>query len=58
MTKNEYAQYFGYCSNNNYDKVLEELKQKLNELEVPLTPKQEFEYKYNDYKENWRKLIQ
>ncbi len=39
------------------EKTLEELKQKLQELNIPLTSKQEFENKFQYYKENWRELI-
>ncbi len=39
------------------EKVLEVLKQKLNELNIYLTPREEFEKQYNYYKENWRNLI-
>lgn len=39
------------------EKTLEELKQKLSELNISLTPKEEFKTKYEHYKENWRKLI-
>ena len=40
------------------EKTLEELKQKLDELKIPLTPKEDFENKFNYYKENWRNLIE
>jgi hypothetical protein len=36
---------------------LMELKDKLNELNIPLTPREEFDERYNYYKENWRRLI-
>ncbi len=39
-------------------KTLEYLKNKLNELNIPLTPKEEFNKKYQYYKENWRQLVQ
>ncbi len=42
----------------NKQKTLNELKEKLNELNIPLTPKEEFNEKYNSYKENWRRLIE
>lgn len=37
--------------------VYEQLKQKLLELGVKLTPKEEFENKFNYYKKNWRTLV-
>lgn len=39
------------------EKILEELKQKLAELNVLLTPKAEFTEKYNYYKQNWKELL-
>jgi predicted adenylyl cyclase CyaB len=44
-------------SNKEKEKNLEELKQKLNQLNIPLTPKQEFEDKFKHYEQNWRELI-
>ncbi len=41
----------------NQEQVYEFLKNKLKELNIKLTPKEEFDKKYNYYKENWRKLI-
>lgn len=41
----------------NKEKVLQELKQKLAELKVQETPKEIFTEKYNYYKEHWRELI-
>lgn len=38
------------------EKVYEFLKNKLEELNVNLTPKEEFDKKFSYYKENWRKL--
>ncbi len=60
----DYTKGYGYIielekliSNETKEKVLEELKQKLLELDVPLTPREEFERQFNYYKQNWRKLI-
>lgn len=39
------------------EQVLEELKQKMNELNIPLTPRKEFEEKYEHYRQNWERLI-
>ena len=41
----------------NKEKALEILKEKLKQLNIELTPKEEFEAKYNYYLKNWRKLI-
>jgi len=38
-------------------KTLEYLKDKLKELEIELTPKEEFNNKYEHYLKNWEKLI-
>ncbi len=55
----------GYCyiielekmsEEDNKEKILEELKTKLNSLNIPLTPKEEFSRKYEDYKENWQEF--
>ena len=37
--------------------ALEELRQKFYELDTPITPKEEFSKKYNEYKQNWGELI-
>lgn len=42
----------------NKEKILEMLKQKLELLGIPLTPKEEFDRKYEHYKENWKMLIE
>ena len=36
--------------------VLLSLKEKLRELNLPLTSKEEFDARYKHYKENWQKL--
>ena len=38
------------------EKTLEFLREKLNQLNIPLTPKEEFHKKYLNYKENWKVL--
>jgi hypothetical protein len=38
-------------------KTLEFLREKLNQLNIPLTPKDEFQNKYLNYKENWKTLV-
>ena len=40
----------------NKEEIYEFLKNKLEELDVELTPKEEFDNKFKHYKENWRKL--
>lgn len=37
------------------EKTLELLKSRMNDLNVTLTPKEEFNEKYEDYKKNWKK---
>ena len=61
----DYTKGYGYilelekmANQENKGRVLEELNKKLNELEISLTPKEEFEDKYKHYKENWEQLIQ
>lgn len=60
----DYTKGYGYIielekisSEYEKERVLEELKQKINELNILITPREEFETKYNYYKENWRNLI-
>lgn len=43
-------------SEEDKDETLELLKQKMKELGIPITPREEFEKKYEHYKENWREL--
>ena len=38
------------------DEALKELKEKLVELDIKLTPREEFDEKCEDYKLNWREL--
>lgn len=44
-------------SEENKDKILEELNQKLNELNIEQSTKEEFDEKYQYYRKNWRNLI-
>lgn len=60
----DYTKGYGYIielekmsNEEDKEKILEELKQKLQELNIPLTSKKEFENKFQDYKKNWRELI-
>lgn len=41
----------------NKESVLQELREKFKELNIEITSKEEFNNKFNEYKENWRKLI-
>ena len=61
----DYTKGYGYIieleklsDEDNKDIILNELKEKLNELNLLLTPKDEFDERYNYYKENWRRLIE
>jgi len=61
----DYTKGYGYIieleklsSEEDKEKVLEELKTKLKELNIPLTSRDEFDERYNYYKENWRRLIE
>ena len=60
----DYTKGYGYIleleklsSEKEKDSALELLKQGLKHLDIPLTPKQEFDAKYKYYKENWQSLI-
>lgn len=59
----DYTKGYGYiielerlCSEDEKEKILENLKQKLKELNAPLTPKDEFERKFKYYEKNWERL--
>lgn len=59
----DYTKGYGYIielekmsDEENKATVLEELKNKLNSLNIVLTPKEEFDRKFKDYKEKWREL--
>tara|TARA_Y100000310_G_scaffold126034_1_gene124774 strand:- start:807 stop:1352 length:546 start_codon:yes stop_codon:yes gene_type:complete len=61
----DYTKGYGYIielekmsSKENKEKILGELKQKFNELNIFPTTKEEFDKQFNYYKENWRKLIE
>ena len=40
------------------EKTLNELKEKFSELNIEVSPKEEFNSKFNHYKENWRDLVE
>ena len=40
----------------NKDKALDDLKKRLAELDIPLTSKEEFKKRFEEYKNNWRSL--
>lgn len=44
------------CDKKDEESVLQLLKQKLSELKIPLTPREEFEAKFQHYKDNWKEL--
>jgi len=61
----DYTKGYGYIielekitDENEKGKTLEELKQRLNQLNISLTPKQEFDDKFKHYEKNWRELTQ
>ncbi|MBI4140509.1 CYTH domain-containing protein [Candidatus Woesearchaeota archaeon] len=41
----------------NKDATLELLKQKFSELNIPVTPREEFDKKFQHYKENWKNIF-
>lgn len=45
------------CSEETKQQELESLRQKLKSLDVKITPKEEFNKKFQYYKENWKFLI-
>ena len=60
----DYTEGYGYIvelekmsTNQDKEKILHLLKQKLNTLNIPLTSKEEFDAKFAHYKENWRLLV-
>ena len=60
----DYTKGYGYIielekmsNKEDQEKIYQFLQNKLSELDINLTPKEEFEKKFNHYKENWRTLI-
>jgi len=45
------------CNNENKEQEYENLKQKLQSLNLEITPREHFEEKFNHYKNNWRDLV-
>jgi predicted adenylyl cyclase CyaB len=45
------------CSKETKEKELKLLKQKAQFLKIEITPKEEFDAKFQHYKENWRSLV-
>ncbi len=39
------------------DAVLKELKARFQQLNIDITPREEFESKFKNYKANWKELI-
>jgi predicted adenylyl cyclase CyaB len=61
----DYSKGYGYIieleklgSEENKNEILYELREKLKELNIPLTPREEFDERYEYYKQNWRRLIE
>jgi len=61
----DYTRGYGYIlelekmgTDEDKEMILKELKQKLNEFNIPITSKEEFNKRFNDYKKNWRELIE
>jgi len=42
----------------NKEQALQALRQKFEELKIPVTPKEEFDKKFQHYKEHWKELTQ
>lgn len=60
----DYTKGYGYileieklCNEPEKEQVLNLIKDKFNELNIPITPKEEFDTRYKHYKENWKILI-
>lgn len=45
------------CDEKEKESALEIIKQKFKELNIEITPKEEFDAKYKHYKENWKVLV-
>jgi len=45
------------CSEEEKDKELKKLKEKIATLNINITPKEEFDKKFEYYKKNWKELI-
>lgn len=59
----DYTKGYGYIielekivEENDKEDALEELKKKMSELGIPLTPREEFDSKFRDYEKNWKVL--
>jgi predicted adenylyl cyclase CyaB len=59
----DYTKGYGYiielekmCSEEEKGQVIEFLKTKLKSLNIPLTPKEEFDKRFKHYEENWKTL--
>lgn len=46
------------CSDSEKEQALKILNQKFIELKIPITPKEKFDEAYQNYKKNWKTLIQ
>lgn len=61
----DYTKGYGYIielekmtTDEGKEKILDLLKQKMQLLDIPLTPREDFDKKYQEYKENWQKIIE
>jgi predicted adenylyl cyclase CyaB len=45
------------CSEDEKEEALQELKERFQEINIVLTPKEEFNKRFEEYKQNWRQLI-
>lgn len=61
----DYTKWYGYIieleiltTDLEKDEALEVLRKKFAELEIPITPKDEFKQKYERYKTNWKTLLE
>lgn len=46
------------CTDEEKENALILLRQRFEELNIPLTPREEFERKFRFYEENWRRLVE
>lgn len=60
----DYTKGYGYIielekisNEEDKNKILELLKDKMKKLDIEITPKEEFDKKFNYYKEHWKELV-
>ena len=61
----DYTKGYGYIielekmsNSEEKEQTVQLLKQKFSQLNIPITPKEEFNERYNHYKDNWKELTQ